>query len=424
MTMARTARTLLLQTFAALAAIGALTACYETKPPVSPDACAPAFLPVCGDDGVTYANECEADAAGAAVVRSGPCETGNTCRNDGDCELGAICGGDTCPLDDCPPGAGCAPVPPCAPAVCEVCVCAANVAPVCGVDGITYSNACQARCAHVAVARPEPCDAMCGAIFCENECPYGRARDERGCASCACNPGPECEPVLCDLYCEFGFARGPDGCEVCSCNPPPACPPVACGRDCEFGFVLGPDGCQTCECNPPPTCEPVLCDLYCEFGFQRDPSGCETCRCNPPPPSAMCTADADCARFGADARCDLSRPMCASPGCLPGEPCPPAVCYGVCTGIVDCPVITCESDCEYGYARGADGCQTCECNPPPPAVRLCLSDDSCAPMGEYCDMSVCLAPPCPPGMACPAVCYGICAPTSSGGGSGGTPTPR
>ena len=37
------------------------------------------------------------------------------------------------------------------------CACDANIAPVCGVDGKTYTNACQAGCAGVAVASTGAC---------------------------------------------------------------------------------------------------------------------------------------------------------------------------------------------------------------------------------------------------------------------------
>lgn len=40
-----------------------------------------------------------------------------------------------------------------------------------------------------------------------------------------------------------------------------------------------------------------------------------------------------------------------------------------------CPPLPCTIDCEHGFVRGADGCPTCACNPPP--IDTCAVDADC-----------------------------------------------
>jgi hypothetical protein len=156
---------------------------------IRPDVCTREFRPVCGCDGATYGNACTAAAAGVSVVHEGEC--GTQCQADSDCPIppcacldengDGICENE-CPVPICRDGVctvgspsalqlgdacgGFRPVgsPECdsglfcqhqagalcgaadAPGECVLIpdVCADIFAPVCGCDGQTYGNACEA----------------------------------------------------------------------------------------------------------------------------------------------------------------------------------------------------------------------------------------------------------------------------------------
>jgi len=103
--------------------------------------------PVCGCDGMTYANECLADLAGVGVDRRGPCLLGcdpaapETC---GERQFCAVAPG------ECDSAAGvCLPRPT---------LCFGLVDPVCGCDGVTYRNVCEAAASGVSVDHRGSCD--------------------------------------------------------------------------------------------------------------------------------------------------------------------------------------------------------------------------------------------------------------------------
>ncbi len=204
-------------------------------------------------------------------------------------------------------------------------------APVCGIDGRTYANQCEADAAGVEGTRPGACEEppVCPAIACENICSEGyRVDPATGCSTCECLPvreEPGCPPVACENICSEGYRVDPaTGCSTCECLPPMGCPEVVCPDGC--GTVVDAAGCDACFCEPPPApeCPPVTCDLACDHGFDRDPAtGCEVCACAP----AYCLSDAEC---GSDELCLMNTDECLAPPCPPGMACP-AVCYGLCT---------------------------------------------------------------------------------------------
>jgi hypothetical protein len=158
--------------------------------------------PVCGCDGVTYDNACEAGAAGVTVDHDGPCESM------------ALCGG---PLDvPCPAGEVClVEDPTCDPDALGHCVtkpvvCADVYLPVCSCEGVTYANACYALRAGAQVAFP------------------GRCQDEPFCGgpeAVACAEGSLCVHRVgaCEETAEGICIHRPEACPalhapVCGCN--------------------------------------------------------------------------------------------------------------------------------------------------------------------------------------------------------------
>src|ERR1700681_2543627 len=92
--------------------------------------------PVCGCNGKTYSSPCMAAAAGVNVAAEGACKTGaygKACKTNKECPATAFCAKDSGKCDD---EGWCEVRPP----VCPTQV----VAPVCGCNNKTYSQACLA----------------------------------------------------------------------------------------------------------------------------------------------------------------------------------------------------------------------------------------------------------------------------------------
>lgn len=123
-----------------------------------PQACTRIYDPVCGCDGNTYGNACEAAGKGVSVASEGECSTGPTGAQEGE-----MCGGFA--GVQCDGGLYChfAPETQCGSGdqagVCETMpeLCIDLYDPVCGCDGNTYGNSCKAASSGVSVAHEGAC---------------------------------------------------------------------------------------------------------------------------------------------------------------------------------------------------------------------------------------------------------------------------
>ncbi|HET6582001.1 MAG TPA: hypothetical protein VFG69_01115 [Nannocystaceae bacterium] len=175
------------------------------------DACAE-FGDCCSDaDEVCGIDEPEPEGQACGGIAGLPCDEGEFCSFAPE----AMCGAAD-QLGEC---------------VAQPEVCIALFQPVCGCDGETYGNSCNAAAAGVSVAHEGECEVQgefCGG-FGGIPCPDGKeciddpnddCDPNKGGADCGgiCVDGPECPPVFCALFCENGFETDENGCEICSCK--------------------------------------------------------------------------------------------------------------------------------------------------------------------------------------------------------------
>ena len=130
---------------------GAADATGECR--ATPDVCPMVIAPVCGCDGRTYDNACQANAAGTSVASNGRCGAnepeacggllGLSCDEGEYCHYtpDAMCGAADATGECRTPPDGCYDV----------------WAPVCGCDGATYGNDCEANAAGTSVASEGRC---------------------------------------------------------------------------------------------------------------------------------------------------------------------------------------------------------------------------------------------------------------------------
>ncbi len=179
-----------------------------------PEACITLWDPVCGCDGNTYGNACEAAAARVNVESKGPCDqVAFPCRENLDCARIDF-GGDEydssslyCAKDpgDCDGEGACEPRPTACPRIWD---------PVCGCDGTTYSNDCVAASEGVNVDYRGACDET----YCWNNDMCAKSEycffEHCGLESGVCKPRPENCPDVYEPVCGCDEVTYSNACEA------------------------------------------------------------------------------------------------------------------------------------------------------------------------------------------------------------------
>jgi hypothetical protein len=202
-----------------------------------PDACYTLWMPVCGCDGKTYSNDCVAATAGVNVDYMGACELLPVpCHSNLECA-----DTDYCILDGCAAETGtCGPRPE---------LCYALWDPVCGCDGLTYSNDCYAAAAGVNVDYAGECEPVVQVCDSNDDCldPAGISSDP---------PPTYCAKELGDCDGHGTCEPRPDLCPdvwdpVCGCNGQTygnECVAAAAGVNVKHGGICEPIQ-QVCDSN-------------------------------------------------------------------------------------------------------------------------------------------------------------------------------
>lgn len=194
-----------------------------------PEVCTDEIDPVCGCDGNTYSNACEANVARVNVAARGACPTdggmvdagttdagATSCTTNVDCVVRSLYCAKA--AGDCDGTGACITTPRVCPRVMD---------PVCGCNGTTYDNDCLAAAEGVNVASRGACAVACelrpreGCCFDDGDC---GSRSQR-CARESCTRGGEgscvttlLEPGTCWETADCLRGEVCVGADICACG--------------------------------------------------------------------------------------------------------------------------------------------------------------------------------------------------------------
>ncbi len=337
------------------------------KPVVCPDV----YDPVCGCDGQTYSNACNAQEAGVNIDYEGACV--DTCQDDSECLPTEYCAAG---VGDCNGGGSCETKPAFCPYIFD---------PVCGCDGQTYSNACFAASAGVNIDHPGPC-LPTGCID-NSECDPGHfcSKEDGDCDGLGeCLPEPQACVLIFDPVCGCDGQTYGNRCQASAAGvsvaSDGACPEVCrLDAECDPDQLCLKENCQNLlgECVDKPQACPLIYTPVCGCDGQTYSNPCFALQAgtnvaHDGPCIPECQSDNDCSAAGLGY---CRRPLgdCNAPGFCQA---PPQACPDVFDPVCGCDGQTYSNACEASQA-GVNIQHDGAC------ATVCVSDADCVAL-EYC----------------------------------------